>query len=134
MSRVQTDKSTKWFQGPIAWVIALCTLGYMLPWAIAATRGKSNTGAIGWLNLLAGWTILGWWIALFMAFGTHQVVPQTVIVQQMTPVPPQAALPAAVTPVTPDVAAGWYPQADGTQRYWDGTAWTDHIAAQPEQA
>ncbi|MGI8940081.1 MAG: DUF2510 domain-containing protein [Iamia sp.] len=25
-------------------------------------------------------------------------------------------------------AAGWYPQDDGTQRYWDGDQWTDHIA------
>lgn len=25
--RVQTDKSTKWFQGPIAWVIAIISLG-----------------------------------------------------------------------------------------------------------
>lgn len=24
--------------------------------------------------------------------------------------------------------AGWYPQPDGTQRYWDGNAWTEHIA------
>ena len=24
--------------------------------------------------------------------------------------------------------AGWYPQPDGTQRYWDGTQWTEHIA------
>lgn len=24
--------------------------------------------------------------------------------------------------------AGWYPQPDGTQRYWDGAAWTDHIS------
>jgi len=22
---------------------------------------------------------------------------------------------------------GWYPQQDGTQRYWDGTAWTNHV-------
>lgn len=38
---------------------------------------------------------------------------------------------------------GWYPQADGTQRYWDGHAWTEHveqptpkqteIAAEPDQ-
>ena len=32
---------------PIAWLVALITLGYMLPWAIAASRGKSNAGAIG---------------------------------------------------------------------------------------
>lgn len=24
--------------------------------------------------------------------------------------------------------AGWYPQQDGRQRYWDGTAWTEHFA------
>lgn len=24
--------------------------------------------------------------------------------------------------------AGWYPQADGRQRYWDGQAWTEHFA------
>lgn len=24
--------------------------------------------------------------------------------------------------------AGWYPLDDGTQRYWDGAAWTEHVA------
>ncbi|GAB3439054.1 hypothetical protein GCM10027517_12010 [Phycicoccus ginsengisoli] len=24
--------------------------------------------------------------------------------------------------------AGWYPQEDGRQRYWDGSAWTEHFA------
>lgn len=101
MSKVQRDKSVKWFQGPIAWVIAVCTFGYMLPWAIAATRGKSNTGAIGWLNLLLGWTFVGWVIALVMAFSAHQVIPQTVIVQAApTPVlPPVAPAPAPVAEV-----------------------------------
>lgn len=26
--------------------------------------------------------------------------------------------------------AGWYPQPDGTQRYWDGGQWTQHFAQQ----
>lgn len=30
--------------------------------------------------------------------------------------------------------AGWYPQPDGTQRYWDGNAWTEHIASPPVPA
>lgn len=30
--------------------------------------------------------------------------------------------------------AGWYPQPDGTQRYWDGTAWTEHISGTPQAA
>lgn len=25
-------------------------------------------------------------------------------------------------------SAGWYPQADGRQRYWDGQRWTEHFA------
>ncbi len=32
------------------------------------------------------------------------------------------AAPAANTP------PGWYPAGDGTQRYWDGTTWTNHSA------
>jgi hypothetical protein len=51
----------------IAWVCAILTLGYMLPWAIAAQRDKSNTGAIGILTLLLGWSLIGWVIALVMA-------------------------------------------------------------------
>ena len=29
--------------------------------------------------------------------------------------------------------AGWYPQSDGTQRYWDGTQWTDHVSRSGEE-
>lgn len=57
----------------ITWVIAIVTVGYMLPWAVAATRGKSNSGAIAVLNLLLGWTAIGWIVALVMACGAHQV-------------------------------------------------------------
>lgn len=66
-----STKSAKPVQALTAWIIAIITLGYMLPWAIAATRGKSNSGAIGWLNLLLGWSIIGWVIALVMACGAH---------------------------------------------------------------
>jgi hypothetical protein len=31
----------------IAWSVAILTVGYMLPWAVAATRQKSNSVAIG---------------------------------------------------------------------------------------
>jgi hypothetical protein len=27
----------------------------------------------------------------------------------------------------PDYAPGWYPQQDGSQRYWDGAGWTDQV-------
>lgn len=67
-----TDRTGKGGQATVAWVVAVCTLGYMLPWAIAATRGKANSGAIGWLNLLVGWTVIGWIAALVMACMSHQ--------------------------------------------------------------
>ena len=34
---------------------------------------------------------------------------------------------APAAPSPPAVPAGWYP-AGGVQRYWDGSAWTDHTA------
>jgi hypothetical protein len=49
--------------------------------------------------------------------------------------PPSAPLPPPVAPLPPPAAAtqmpaGWYPdtQRPGGQRYWDGTAWTEHRA------
>jgi len=27
--------------------------------------------------------------------------------------------------------AGWFPQPDGQQRYWDGEQWTEHVAPGP---
>lgn len=39
---------------------------------------------------------------------------------------PAASAPAAPPP-PPAVPAGWYPAGD-VQRYWDGSAWTDHTA------
>jgi hypothetical protein len=74
MAQVVSDKRFKGFQAVIAWIVTVVTAGYMLPWAIAATRGKSNSGAIGWLNLLLGWTVIGWIVTLVMACSAHQAV------------------------------------------------------------
>lgn len=61
----------------IAWICTVLTLGYLLPWAIAATRGKTNALAIGLLSFLLGWTFLGWVAALVMACGSHQTYAVT---------------------------------------------------------
>lgn len=44
------------------WLIALVL--YLLPWLIAAARSHRNALAIFFLNLLLGWTFLGWVVAL----------------------------------------------------------------------
>lgn len=51
----------------IAWVVAVLTLSYMLPWAIAATRNRPNVVAIAMINLFLGWSLVGWVVALVMA-------------------------------------------------------------------
>ncbi|HVQ87067.1 MAG TPA: superinfection immunity protein [Actinomycetes bacterium] len=51
----------------VAWVIALLTGFYMLPWAVAVTRALPNRNTILWINLLLGWTIIGWIVALVMS-------------------------------------------------------------------
>lgn len=60
----------------ISWVLTFCTFLYLLPWAIAATRSKSNVGVIALLNVFLGWTAIGWIVSLVMACmsDTTQVV------------------------------------------------------------
>lgn len=70
---VITDARTNGAEVTIAWIVTVLTLGYMLPWAIAATRGKSNSWAVGLVNFLLGWTFIGWVAALVMACMAHQV-------------------------------------------------------------
>ena len=41
---------------------------FLLPTIVAIARHKRNTTAILVLNLLAGWTFIGWIIALVWAF------------------------------------------------------------------
>jgi hypothetical protein len=71
---VVTDARTNGAEVAVAWVLTVLTLGYLLPWAIAATRGKSNSVAVGLVNFLLGWTFVGWVVALVMACTAHQVV------------------------------------------------------------
>jgi hypothetical protein len=56
----------------VATILTILTVGYFLPLAIAESRGKSNSLAIGPVNFLLGWTVIGWIVALVMACGSHQ--------------------------------------------------------------
>ncbi len=69
----------------IAWIAAALTLGYLLPWAIAATRNKSNTAAIALINLLLGWSLVGWVVALVMSVSSE---PQPVVYVNTAILPP----------------------------------------------
>ena len=110
----------------VAWLTAIFTLGYMLPWAIAASRGRSNQGAVGLLNFFLGWTFFGWIVALVMACESHAVFGHST--QSVTMVMP-TFVQTSTHVQNPAPPAGWYPVPNGTSRqYWDGTAWTGHRA------
>ena len=48
-------------------VLFLAAVIYFIPLILAATESRPNTAAIGALNLLLGWTFIGWVIALVWA-------------------------------------------------------------------
>lgn len=72
MSYYLTDQRDRPVSAFVAVVVALLTAGYMLPWAVAALRGKSNHWLIFWINLLGGWTVILWIVALVMSFSSHK--------------------------------------------------------------
>ncbi len=57
--------------GISAFVIILLLLLYLFPAFIAATRKHKNAGAIFLLNLLLGWTFLGWVLSLVWSFTSN---------------------------------------------------------------
>ena len=57
----------------VAIIVAILTAGYMLPWAIAALRDVPHW-SVFWVNLLLGWTIIGWIVALVMSLRRQRLV------------------------------------------------------------
>ncbi len=57
----------------VAIIVAIVTGLYMLPWAIAAVRDVPHW-SVFWVNLLLGWTIIGWIVALVMALRAQRRV------------------------------------------------------------
>jgi hypothetical protein len=57
----------------VAIVLAVLTAGYLLPWAIAVVRDVRHW-SVFWVNLLLGWTVVGWIIALVMALRAQRSV------------------------------------------------------------
>jgi hypothetical protein len=57
--------------------MVLATSGYLLPAIIAKCRNHYNRGAIFVLNVLGGWTLIGWGIALVWAMMRSPTRPPT---------------------------------------------------------
>lgn len=57
----------------VALVVAILSAGYMAPWAIAAIRDVRHW-SVFWVNLLLGWTVIGWIIALIMSLRAQRLI------------------------------------------------------------
>jgi len=58
------------------WILGV--LLYFVPWVVAAARKHNNSPAIFALNLMLGWTVVGWVAALVWAC-TDNVKKSTVV-------------------------------------------------------
>lgn len=57
----------------VALTVAILSAGYMAPWAIAAIRDVRHW-SVFWVNLLLGWTVIGWIIALIMSLRAQRLI------------------------------------------------------------
>jgi hypothetical protein len=85
-------------------------------WGSAPASTGAAAGAGGWGATTSGSDNSGW--------GSTSQAAST-----------PAAAPAAATPATPSVPAGWYADPAGRYelRYWDGSAWTEHVSRAGQQ-
>ena len=69
-------------------IIFILVVPYFIPTIIASRRKHPNTSAILALNLLLGWTLIGWIISLVWAL-TTTAKGQTINISATSPQPPQ---------------------------------------------
>jgi hypothetical protein len=95
-------------------IIVAAVAFYFIPTIVAFARKHHQAGAVFAINLLLGWTLIGWVVALAMSLSAHRQPPVTI--NQYNPAGPvqQGAPPP-----------GWYPDPAGTGflRYWTGSEW-----------
>jgi len=127
--------------GGILFVVGLIVIAlYLLPTIIAFTRRVPNAGSVAVINVLLGWSLIGWAVALSMAARSKQPPhPGVYVVNNGQPPStlingllydstdrPLQAFPQPPLPRDPG-AAGWFPDPGGdpgTDRFFDGQRWT----------
>lgn len=60
-------------------IIGLITLAaiYFIPSIVAWNRRYRNLASVVVINVFLGWTLIGWVVALAMAFGSNRSIPAT---------------------------------------------------------
>lgn len=97
------------------------------PQALASELTRRS--ALGW-DLVQITTDDTWVHAFVRRTGGAAPAAQTSAVAQSSSAPLSATAPTASTGATPNVPADWYKDPSGRfeLRYWNGTAWTEHVA------
>jgi hypothetical protein len=101
---------------------------YMLPTIIGANRKVVHLGSVVAVNVLLGWTLVGWVVALAMSLRTNPPY-----YEQMVGPAASGAYPAALHSTAPPAPPGWYQDPAGVMRLWEGTQWTSATQAAPPQ-
>ena len=82
--------------------VAASVLLYLLPLLIGWARHVPDIGAVAVINIVLGWTLAGWALALALALRTvNRATPVIQVVQNLPLVPPVPPGPARLPP------AGW---------------------------
>jgi hypothetical protein len=106
--------------GLLSFLVVVFAIGaYFLPTILAFVRKVPDAGSVLILNLFLGCTIIGWIVALAMAFRDRPQPPPVRFINGYTPTPDNV----------PGPAPGWYPDPYGqaTFRYFDGRIWTGNV-------
>src|SRR5216683_1353625 len=70
-------------------VVAASVLLYLLPVLLGWARHVPDIGAVAVINILLGWTLVGWALALALALRTvNRATPVIQVMQNLPPVPP----------------------------------------------
>lgn len=115
------DTTTDAAAGALAIYVIVGIALYFLPTMVAVARHYRSTGSVVVINLLLGWTLIGWVVALALAFGSNQRETQVVVYAQGSGYPGLAPVPA--THMSPD-----------GRFWWDGAAWRDASTSVPPTA
>jgi len=123
-------------------IIILIFVGlYFIPTIVAMTRKVTNVGSVFVINLLLGWTLVGWAVALAMAVKTNmtqiQVVTKSADAPPPFPVAGSVSSSQSVPPVTISSSSSSGSHSNVTQSPAEGSSkWCESCSKElaPESA
>ena len=115
-----------WPAGIFAWfIVVVCLVPYFLPTIIAILRKKTSAGGIFVLNLLLGWTVIGWVGALIWSLSADARETTVIVNNPPPPPPPQSHGYTGVTLKKPGEQPDKYDQLRKIKQLFDDGVLTE---------